>query len=48
MDLLAERESEPIGRLIACVLGRAQVTAFAHDEPDEAGAIPKDATGDPA
>jgi hypothetical protein len=48
MDLLAERDAEPIGRLIACVLGRAQLTAFAHDEPDEAGAILRDATGDPA
>jgi membrane protein implicated in regulation of membrane protease activity len=39
MDPLAERDLEPIGRRIACGLGRAHVTAFAQDEPDEAGAI---------
>ena len=38
-DPLAERDLEPIGRRIACGLGRAHVTAFAQDEPDEAGAI---------
>jgi hypothetical protein len=32
----------------ACGLGRAHVTAFAHDEPDEAGAILEDATRDAA
>ena len=29
-------------------LGQAHVTTFAHDEPDEAGAILEDATPDPA
>ena len=45
---LAERDPEPIGRRIACRLGRAHVTAFAHDEPDEAGAILLAAPRDPA
>ena len=48
MDPLAERDPEPIGRRIACRLGRAHVTAFAHDEPDEAGAILLAAPRDPA
>ena len=39
IDPLAERDPEPIGRRIACGLGRAHVTAFAQDEPDEAGVI---------
>jgi membrane protein implicated in regulation of membrane protease activity len=43
MDPLAERDPEPIGRPIAGGLGRAHVTAFAHDEPDEAGAMRQDA-----
>ena len=30
------------------VLGRAHATAFAHDEPDEAGAVLEDATRDAA
>ena len=49
MDLLAERDrvaARPPDRLR--VLGRAHVTAFAHDEPDEAGAILEDATRDAA
>ena len=49
MDPLAERDrgaDRPPDRLR--VLGRAHVTAFAHDEPDEAGAILEDATRDPA
>jgi membrane protein implicated in regulation of membrane protease activity len=44
MDPLAERDPEPIGRTIAGGLGRAHVTAFAHDEPDKAGAMLQDAT----
>ena len=46
---LAERDpgaDRPPDRLR--VLGRAHVTAFAHDEPDEAGAILEDATRDAA
>jgi membrane protein implicated in regulation of membrane protease activity len=39
IDPLAEGDPEPIGRRIACGLGREHVTAFAQDEPDEAGAI---------
>lgn len=49
MDPLAERDrgaDRPPDRLR--VLGRAHVTAFAHDEPDEAGAILEDATRDAA
>ena len=49
MDPLAARDSgadRPPDRLR--VLGRAHVTAFAHDEPDEAGAILEDATRDAA
>ena len=49
MDPLAERDpgaGRPPDRLR--VLGRAHVTAFAHDEPDEAGAILEDATRDAA
>src|SRR3954452_22587994 len=45
MDPLAERDrgaDRPPDRLR--VLGRAHVTAFAHDEPDEAGAILERAT----
>ena len=45
MDPLAERDpgaDRPPNRLR--VLGRAHVTAFAHDEPDEAGAILEDVT----
>ena len=47
MDPLAERDpgaDRPPERLR--VLGRAHVTAFAHDEPDEAAAILEDATRD--
>jgi hypothetical protein len=46
---LAERDpgaDQPPARLR--VLGRAHVTAIAHDEPDEAGAILEDATRDAA
>ena len=39
MDLLAEREPEPLGRLIAGVPRRAQMAVFAQDEPDESRAI---------
>ena len=49
MDPLAERDpgaDRPPDRLR--VLGRAHVTAFAHDEPDEAAAILEDATRDAA
>ena len=49
MDLLAERDSgsdRPPDRLR--VLGRAHVTAYAPDAPDEAGAILEDATRDAA
>ncbi|MBW8766684.1 MAG: hypothetical protein JF630_10820 [Geodermatophilales bacterium] len=49
MDPLAERDpgaDRPPARLR--VLGRAHATAFAHDEPDEAGAILADATRDAA
>jgi membrane protein implicated in regulation of membrane protease activity len=49
VDPLAERDrgaDRPPDRLR--VLGRAHVTAFAHDEPDEAGAILEDATRDAA
>ena len=49
MDPLAERDpgaDRPPDRLR--VLGRAHVTAFAHDEPDEAGAMLQDATRDAA
>jgi membrane protein implicated in regulation of membrane protease activity len=49
MDPLAERDGgadRPPDRLR--VLGRAHMTAFAHDEPDEAGAILEDATRDAA
>jgi hypothetical protein len=49
MDSLAARDpgaDRPPDRLR--VLGRAHVTAFAHDEPDEAGAILEDATRDAA
>ena len=49
MDPLAERDPRadwPADRLR--VLGRAPVTAFAHDEPDEAGAILEVATRDAA
>ena len=49
MDPLAEREpgaDRPPARLR--VLGRAHATAFAHDEPHEAGAILEDATRDAA
>jgi hypothetical protein len=49
LDPLAERNpgaDRPPDRLR--VLGRAHVTAFAHDEPDEAGAILEDATRDAA
>jgi hypothetical protein len=49
MDPLAERDrgaDRPPDRLR--VLGRAHMTAFAHGEPDEAGAILKDATRDAA
>src|SRR3954454_2313759 len=49
MDPLAERDpgaDRPPDRLR--VLSRAHVTAFAHDEPDEAGAILEDATRDAA
>src|SRR5436190_1624910 len=49
MFRLAERDpgaDRPPDRLR--VLGRAHVTAFAHDEPDEAGAILEDATRDAA
>jgi hypothetical protein len=49
MDPLAERDpgaDRPPDRLR--VLGRAHVTAFAHDEPDESGAILEDATRDAA
>jgi membrane protein implicated in regulation of membrane protease activity len=49
MDPLAGRDpraDRPADRLR--VLGRAHVTAFAHDEPDEAGAILEDATRDAA
>jgi membrane protein implicated in regulation of membrane protease activity len=45
MDPLAERDP---GADRVRVLGRAHVTAFAHDEPDEAGAILEDATRDAA
>jgi hypothetical protein len=49
MDLLAERDpgaDRPPARLR--VLGRAHVTAFAHDGPGEAGAVREDATRDAA
>ena len=49
MDPLAEPDpgaDRPPDRLR--VLGRAHVTAFAHDEPDEARAILEDATPDAA
>jgi hypothetical protein len=49
MDPLAGRDpraDRPADRLR--VLGRAHVTAFAHDEPDEAGAILEVATRDAA
>jgi hypothetical protein len=49
MDPLADRDpgaDRPPDRLR--VVGRAHVTAFAHDEPDEAGAILADATRDAA
>jgi hypothetical protein len=49
MDPLAEPHpgaDRPADRLR--VLGRAHVTAFAHDEPDEAGAILEVATRDAA
>jgi hypothetical protein len=39
----ADRPPDPLR-----ILGRARVTAFAHDEPDEAGAIVEDATRDAA
>jgi hypothetical protein len=39
MDRLAEREPEPLGRLIAGVPRRAQMAVFAQDEPDESHAI---------
>jgi hypothetical protein len=48
-DPLAERDrgaDRPPDRLP--VLGRAHMTAFAHDEPAEAGAILEDATRDAA
>ena len=49
VDRLAERDpgaDRPPDRLR--VLGRAHVTAFVHDRPDEAGAIRDDATRDAA
>jgi uncharacterized membrane protein YccC len=49
MDPLAERDpgaDRPMDRLR--VLGRAHVTAFAHDKPDEPGGILEDATRDAA
>ena len=49
LDPLAERDpgaDRPPDRLR--VLGGEHVTAFAHDEPDEAGAILEDATRDAA
>jgi membrane protein implicated in regulation of membrane protease activity len=47
MDPLAEREADrPPARLR--VLGRAHVTAFAHDETGEAGGMLEDATRDAA
>jgi membrane protein implicated in regulation of membrane protease activity len=49
IDPLAERDfgtDRPLDRLR--VLGRAHVTAFAHDELDEAGAILEDVTRDAA
>ena len=49
MDPLAARDpgaDRPPDRLR--VLGRAHVTAFAHDEPDEAGSILEDASRDAA
>jgi membrane protein implicated in regulation of membrane protease activity len=49
IDPLAERDREPIGRRIACALGRAHVTtAFAQDQTHEAGAILEAATQDTA
>jgi hypothetical protein len=39
MDPLAERDPEPLGRLIAGVPRRARMAAFAQDEPDESRAI---------
>jgi hypothetical protein len=39
MDRLAERDPEPLGRLIAGVPRRAQMAVFAQDEPDESRAI---------
>jgi hypothetical protein len=39
MDRLAEREPEPLGRLIAGVPRRARMAVFAQDEPDESRAI---------
>src|SRR4051812_3650504 len=47
-DPLAERDPEAIGRRIACRLGPAHVTAFAYDEPDQAGAILVAGPGDAA
>ena len=49
LDQLAERDpgaDRPPDRVR--VLGRAHVTAFAHDEPDEAAAALEDATRDAA
>src|SRR3954464_1990305 len=46
MDPLAERDLAHRQPDRLRVLGRAHVTAFAHDEPDEAGAILEDATRD--
>ena len=39
MDRLAEREPEPLARLIAGVPRRAQMAVFVQDEPDESRAI---------
>jgi hypothetical protein len=39
MDPLAERDPEPLRRLIAGLPRRAQIAVFAHDEPDESRAI---------
>ena len=47
MDPLAERDPGA-DRPRLRVLGRARVTAFAYDEPNEAGAILEDATRDAA
>ena len=39
MDRLAERDPEPLARLITGVPRRAQIAVFAQHEPDESRAI---------